>query len=297
MINDKKMIYADVSLALIAFVWGGGFVAVKDALDSITPFYIMAIRFTLAAFLMGIVFWKKVQTIKKNDLIAGCIIGVFLFLGFAAQTVGLQYTTAGKQAFLTGTYVVMVPFLTWAISKKRPDGYSIIAAFLLLIGIAFLTLNGDQLYINKGDSLTLLCAVFFAAQIVAIGYFAKSCEPVVITIIQLAFAGVVSSVFAFVLEPVPQGIGRETFYSIGYLVVFSTMLAFFVQNIAQKYTNDTHAAILLCLESVFGSVLAVIFLGDVFTHNMIIGCTIIFIAIIISETKFNFLRKPVKQVV
>lgn len=105
-IEKKKSLIADLSLLLVAMLWGGGFVVIKDALDSITPFYIMSMRFGLSFMLMCIVFWKRVKKINKQEIIGGVVIGIFLFLAFAFQTIGIQYTTAGKQAFLTAIYVV-----------------------------------------------------------------------------------------------------------------------------------------------------------------------------------------------
>ena len=286
-IEKKKSILADVSLLLVALVWGGGFIAVKGALDSVSPFYIVALRFSISVIIMLLVFRNKIKLITKSDLIIGTMVGFLLFLGFAAQTVGMKYTTAGKNAFLTGTNVVIVPFLYWAISKKQPDVYSLLSAFLCFIGIGLLTL-GSGMHFGIGDSLTLLCAVFFAAHIVAVGFFAKKVDVIILVIIQLGAAAVFSIIAALIFEPKPQPLSLDTILAIGYLGIFSTMLAFLVQNLAQKYTTASHAAIILCLESVFGSILSVIMLDEIFTPKMVLGCLIIFIAIITTETKWDF---------
>ncbi|MCY6370802.1 DMT family transporter [Clostridium ganghwense] len=293
-IDKKKSIMADMALLLVAIVWGGGFVATKDALNNVPPFYITAMRFMIATLLLCIVFWKKIRLITKNDIKAGSVVGIFLFGGFATQTVGLQYTTPGKQAFITATYVVIVPFLAWIINKKRPDIYSIIAAFLTLIGIGMLSLQ-NSLHIGLGDSLTLLCAVFFAVQIVAIGFYTEDVDPVILTIVQLAVCGLLSAICGFIFEPFPKQIGTQSIMSILYLGLFSTMLGIIVQNVAQKYTSETHAAIILSLESLFGCILSVILLGELFTTKMILGCIFIFIAVITSETKWEFLKPKQKK--
>ena len=195
MLLKKNNLYADLSLLLVAIIWGSGFVASKNALNSMPPNYINAIRFALPFILLCIVFWKKVKIINKKDLRAGGIIGVFLFMAFAAQTIGLQYTTASKQAFLTGTNVVIVPFLYWAIKNKKPDRYNLVATFLCLIGIGFLTLQ-ENLSINLGDGLTLICALFFACHIVSIGVFAENHDPIILTIIQFGVAALFSTICA-----------------------------------------------------------------------------------------------------
>ncbi|MGH4051428.1 MAG: DMT family transporter [Clostridium sp.] len=288
--GKKKSILADVSLLLVALVWGGGFIAVKGALDSVSPFYIVALRFGISVLIMLLIFRNKIKLITKRDLKIGTMVGFLLFLGFAAQTIGMKYTTAGKNAFLTGTNVVIVPFLYWAISKKKPDVYSLISAFLCFVGIGLLTL-GSRMHFSIGDSLTLLCAVFFAAHIVAVGFFAKKVDVIILVIIQLGSAAVFSIIAALIFEPKPQPLNLDTILAIGYLGIFSTMLAFLVQNVAQKYTTASHAAIILCLESVFGSILSVIILDEIFTPKMVLGCLIIFIAIITTETKWDFSKR------
>jgi len=289
-ISKKKSILADMSLLLVAIVWGGGFIAVKGALDSISPFYIMAMRFGISVIIMLLFFRKKIKHITKNQLAVGTLVGLLLFLGFAAQTVGMKYTTAGKNAFLTGTNVVIVPFLYWAISKRKPDTYSLVSAFLCFIGIGMLTLDGG-IRIGLGDGLTLLCAVFFAAHIVSVGFYTEKVGAITLVIIQLGSAAVFSLIAALIFEPMPKALNSDTIFAIGYLAIFSTMIAFIIQNVAQKYTTSTHAAIILCLESVFGSILSVLMLNEIFTSKMIIGCLTIFIAIITTETKWDFLKK------
>jgi len=286
----RSSLFADISLLLVAIIWGGGFIAVKDSLDVLTPYYQMALRFSISTLLMYIVFYNKVKKINKNQFKHGAIIGVFLFLGFAFQTVGIKYTTAGKSAFLTAVYVVLVPFLQWIIIKRKPDNYSIVGAVICLLGISFLTLQGG-FSLNYGDGLTLICAFAFAGQILAIGKYVELDDPLILTIVQLGVAAVLSLIVALVFEPIPTHMNLRAISSILYLAVFSTTLAFLVQNIAQKYTSSTHAAIILSLESFFGAVFSVFFFNEIFNIAMIAGCILIFIAIITTETKLDFLKK------
>lgn len=288
--NMKKSVIADMSLLFVAIVWGGGFIAVKGALDNVTPFYMMAMRFGIATILMSIIFFKKLKHITVNDIKYGGLVGTFLFLGFATQTVGMKYTTAGKNAFLTGTNVVIVPFLYWVISKKRPDIYSIFGAVLSLMGIGLLTLNGS-FSIGYGDKLTLMCAVFFACHIVFVGFYIEKTDALVLTIVQMGMGFILSLGAALLFEPAMPPLTSKSIIAVGYLAIFSTMIAFIIQNVAQKYTSSTHAAIILCMESVFGCLLSVLVLNEEFTIKMILGCTIIFLAIITAETKWSFLRK------
>lgn len=284
------MYLADGALLLTAIVWGSGFVATKNALDHYSPTEILLIRFGIAAIIIGIFFFRKIFPLKKNEVLAGMVIGFFLFLGFAFQTAGLQYTLAGKQAFLTGTNVIMVPFLFWFIKKEKPDVFNLTAALMMFAGIAFLTLDfTNNLYLNKGDGLTLICAFFFACHILSIGFFTKTYDPIKLTFVQFVTTFLLSGIWRIFTGEGMFRIPTQYWGDVLFLGIFSTFLAFLLQNVAQKHTTSTHAAVLLSLESFFGSILSILLLGDVFSPKMILGSIIIFAAIITAETKWNFL--------
>lgn len=281
---NKKYIIADISLLMVAIFWGGGFVAVKSALIcNISPFYMIAIRFFFSAILLSIIFYRRLRKVSMQEIIYGSILGAMLFLGFAFQTIGLQYTTPGKQAFLTATYVVIVPFLGWIINKKSPGRMAIISAIIALIGIGLLTLKSVS--INLGDSLTIICAIFFALHIVYVGMFSKKGDSIVLSIVQIASAALISFLFAIIFEKPVSTVSYEGYFSLFYLIIFSTMLAFLIQNVAQRFAKPAHTAILLSMESVFGTIFSVIFLSEALGTTMIIGCGLIFFSIIISEIK------------
>lgn len=287
---NKRTLLADLSLLIVAIIWGSGFIVIKNALDYMNPIYMLVLRFTLSSVLMIIIFFKKFKTINKEDIRAGSIIGLFMFSAFIAQTIGLQYTTVSKQAFITASNVVMVPFIVWYFNKRRPDIYEILAAILCFLGISILSLEGS-LVMGLGDGLTLICAVFFACHIVSIGYYSKQHDPIKLTIIQFSLSAILSILTALILKVEFVSITRDMGMSILYMAVFSTIIAFGVQNVAQKYTTSTHAAIILSLESVFGSLFSVLLLSEKFTIRLFLGCIIIFIAVITAETKWNFIRK------
>ena len=288
-----------MSLLLTAILWGGGFVGVKDALATIEPLHLTAIRFSLAGIILSIIFFKRLKKVKRKDLYAGLIVGLLLFAGFATQTIGMKYTTPGKNAFLTGLNVVMVPFFYWALKKKFPGWQTIVAAVLSFLGIGLLTLQNGSIVMNFGDLMTIICAVFFAIHITAIGHFSKGMDTIVLAILQMFVAAVLSTICAILFETnMPlSNINRGNIYSVGYLVIFSTMIAFLIQNVAQRYTVSTHAAIILCMESVFGSIFSVIFLKEIFSPSMIIGCTVILFAIILSEVKIDFNNKKGRETI
>lgn len=280
---------ADIALAIVAIIWGTGFAASQMALDArLSPFQIMTYRFFISSVLMIVVFWKEFVKIRLPEIKSGAVIGFFLFSSFSFQTIGLQYTTPSKNAFITATNVVMVPFIYWVFLRRKPDKYSIIGAILTIIGISFLTLEGS-FSVGSGDLLTLVCALGFALHIISIGYFTKKHSPIQLVIVQMITAFVLSMICLFFTQDAvtltPKGI-----FAVLYLGILSTTVAFLIQNIAQKYVNATKTAIILSTEAVFGTLSSVIFLGESLNLKMIIGCLIIFAAIIITETKLNFLR-------
>lgn len=288
--KDKKILYADLSLIIVAIIWGSGFIFTKNALDHMTPFYILGFRFLIATIAMGIIAFKRLKKAKLKDIKAGLIVGFFMFIGFSTQTVGLQYTTVGVQAFITASNVVMVPFLYWILTKTRPGPYEFFGAILCFIGIGILSLD-TNLRIGYGEFLTFLCAIGYALQIVAVGFFAKDVDSYVLSFTQFAIATVLSFALAIPFEARLTMINPGAIFPIIYLAVFSTMIAFVIQNVAQKYTTSTHAAIILSLEAVFGSVLGIIILGEDITAKFIIGCLAIFISVLAAETKFSFLKR------
>lgn len=288
--GNKLHIIADLTLVLVAIIWGSGFTATKMALDSgFGPFYMMAFRFLIAAVIMKVVLFKKLKNISRDELKAGALIGLFLFFAFGTQTVGLIFTTPSKNAFLTGTNVVMVPFIYWAISRVKPDIYSVIAAVVCFLGIGTLSYDGS-LSMGIGDTLSLICAVGFACHISLTGYFAKKVDVIKLAFLQMVFAAILSFGTAIFFEDLPVEFNKTGVLSIIYLGVFSTMIAFFLQTVAQKYTTASRTAIILSTEAIFGTIFSVILLSEQLTVNMIIGGCAIFIAIITVETKWEFLK-------
>jgi drug/metabolite transporter (DMT)-like permease len=293
--TKKKMFIADLSMLLVAVIWGSGFIVTKNILSGITPIYMVAMRFAVATLAIGIFTVPKIKHVKASDLKGGMIIGLMLFLGFATQTIGIQYTTAGKSAFLTGTNVVMVPFISWFIYKKRPDVFAITAAVMCFIGVSLLTSGTKLGAMAAGDLWALSCALFFALHIITTGIFVKKINPALLTLIQFVTVTILAFIAAYFIEGPMYLPTVSAMTGVLYLGVFSTCVAFFIQTSAQKHTSDTHAAIILSLESLFGTVFGIIFLSEPFTIIMAMGCLIILLAIITAETRWNFMRRAEKK--
>ena len=250
----------------------------------------LAIRFSGAAVLMLIACLPRLKKLDKRYVTGGCLMGLCLSAAYIVQTYGLVYTTPGKNAFLTTTYCILVPFLYWIISGKRPDKYNIIAALVCLVGVGFVCL-GNDLSINIGDMLTILCGLFYGLHIIVTSRTAENRDPVLITMLQFATAAVVCFIGAVLFEPAPHDIGSGTWLSIAYMTFICTGLCYILQTVGQKYTPPSQTAVILTLESVFGSAISVILGVESLTFNIALGFCLIFIAIITSETKLDFLNK------
>ncbi len=282
----------ELGLSLTAFIWGSGFIGVSISLSGgLTPLQILTIRFFIGAVLIGVIFFKEIKNnITKEAIISGSIIGLFLFIAFAFQTFGMAYTTASKNAFLTAINVVIVPFIGFILYKRPLDKYGIISSIIAILGIGILSLEAD-FSINLGDFLTIICAFGFAFHIFFTGEFVKKYNPVVLTVVQFSVATVLSLVVQILFNEVRINAEMSSIIGVLYLGIFSTTIAFLLQTICQKDVSETKSAIILALESVFGTILSVIILHEVLTVRMVIGCLIIFSAIIISETKLSFLKR------
>lgn len=269
-------------LILVTVIWGGGFVASDIALESMEPFQIMTVRFLLASVLMGLMSIPSLRRIEKGELKAGILMGIALFAAFSLQIIGLQYTTPSKNAFLTALNVVIVPFIAFLVLKKKIGWKGILGAVMSVAGVALLSLNGD-LTLSLGDGLTLLCAVGFAFQIFFTSESVKKYRATVLNFVQMATAFVLSLASLFVFGETRFAVTARGWLGVIYLGVVSTTICYLLQTACQKYVDETKAAIILSMESVFGTLFSILLLHEVITPRMVAGCTVILAAVIISN--------------
>lgn len=280
----------EIMLFTTAIIWGSGFVFSAISLDYLTPYQILAVRFSIGLIILSLIFYKRLKFIKKSTLKKGFVLGLLLYLAFLLQTVGLQYTTPSKNAFITAINVVIVPFIAFFMDKRKVDKYEFIGAFLAIIGIAFLSLQFTA-EVNIGDLLTLACAFGFAYQIYYTSKYVKDEDPILLTVVQMGTAAVLGWILVFGKGELNFSLEPEGILSVVYLGVFSTTLAYCFQTIAQKFTSETKTAIILSTEAFWGMVFSVILLSEVLTGRMIVGAIFILTAILLSETKLSFLKK------
>lgn len=290
----KKYI-GEIGLLITAIIWGSGFVASSMSLEHYTPYQILAGRFLIGVLLLTTIFYKKLRHVNKSVIQKGAIVGVFLYLAFVLQTVGLQYTTPSKNAFITAVNVVIVPFIAYFIYKRKVGRTEIMGAILAIAGVGVISLKLSS-QINIGDLLTFFCAIAFAFHIFYTAKFVKDEDPVLLTLIQMVTATILGFVVVLFRGEMAFSYEMQGVNSLLYLGVFSTTIAFLLQTIAQKYTTETNAAIILSTEAFWGMVFSVVILHELLTIKMVFGAILILLAIMISETKLSFLKKkPFKQ--
>lgn len=277
--------FASPIIVLATIIWGSSFVVMKNSVDVLPTFWLLAIRFSFSALVLALVFWRRWKVLDKQYLIGGTIMGFCLFVAYAFQTFGLARTTPGKNAFLTATYCVMVPFLLWAITRRPPGLARLGAAVICVAGIGLVSLKPGSFALGFGDGVTLLGAAIFALEIIAISHFTKTYSAIGITTVQFLCCGFLGIFFGFAFEPAPDltAITPDLIVQMAYLIVLSSCVCYICQNVGLAHVQPSQGALILSLESVFGVLCSVLFYGEELTAQMIVGFTLIFVAILISE--------------
>ena len=288
--RDRKVLFAALALGLVALCWGTSFAVIKDIIGSIPPFGLMLLRFGLSTLLLGAFFGHRLRTLTLPQLGRSVTIGGFLTAAFVALVLGIRHTTASNQSFLVGACVIFVPFLGWLVSGRRPGGFAVAGALLATFGIALLTLDAS-FNINKGDLLSLLCSLAYAAHMVAIERLGRDVDPIASTLVQFAVATLTFLALTAGFETVRFPMSPKLWTAVAYLVVFTTVIAFTIQNMAQRFLSSTSTALILTLETAFGGVFAVLYLHEQLTARMLVGCGIILAGILTEQTEWRFLRR------
>jgi len=283
----KKQIKADLILLFVTAIWGISFPLMRNLLTDIPVIPYLAIRFTIAAFLLSIIFFKKHKTIKKDYLFKGSIIGVLLFLGMFLQVYGLYFTTASNSALITGISVVLVPIFLLIIFRKKTETFTLIGILLAFIGL-FLITGAINLNLNIGDFVTFLCAIAFALQILFIDKFTKNMDSIKIGMIEIWIAAILFNLIWLFIDRSVVVFNVTSIAILLFTSVLGTAFAFMVQVIVQKNTTPSHTALIFSVEPIFGLLFALIIpdrLGnyEIMTLVKFIGVILIMGGIILSE--------------
>ncbi|MGB9679861.1 MAG: DMT family transporter [Thermoanaerobacteraceae bacterium] len=278
----SKQLRSDLVLVLVTIIWGSTFIIVKNAIEILPVYNFLFIRFSIAFFLLAIIFYKKLLNIDKRTLIISSAIGTMLFAGYAFQTMGLMYTSASKSGFITGFSVVLVPIFEAFFLKSKPSRAAVTGIVLAVIGLFLLTTNVN-FSINFGDFLTLLCAFAFAMHIILIAKFASSVDTFVIATLQIGVVAILSGIASFTFETPVIPTNFSVWGAIIITGVFATAFAYVAQNTMQAYTTATHTALIFSLEPVFSAVAAFLIAGEVMSLKAITGGIFMLLGIILAE--------------
>lgn len=285
-------------MIITAALWGFAFVAQKTGMEYLGPFMFSAIRFAFgASCLVLLLRWFGGPRLTRKGLLLGIAMGVILTFGAMLQQIGIVETTAGKSAFITAIYILLVPiFLSFAGKKLSIQIWP--AAFLVLIGLYLLSIKGDELSgVNSGDYWVLGSAIFWTLHILLIEKAVKHYDPLRLSIVQFYTCSVLSLLGAFIFEPVVitdiwNG-AKEAWLELAYASIASVAIAYTLQVFAQRSVPSHHAALVLSLEAVFGVIGGVWLLNEALTTRMLMGFSLMFAGIILAQWKFSKNAKKV----
>lgn len=288
---------ANILLLLAGATWGAGFVAQSTAMDKIGPFLFIGLRFLVAAILLAPFAWREARKaaspVSSGHLGGFAVIGCVLFLAMGLQQVGLTITTVTNSGFLTGLYVVFVPFITLLV-LRQPLHPAIWPSVLMTFTGIWMLAGGSLSDLNGGDLLTIACAVMWAIQVILVGRFVgPSGRPLTLSFVQFAVASALGLGAGLASEAFDPAAIAATLPEILYAGVFATGLAFTLQVIGQRYTSAPQAAIFLSTESLFAALFGALILGERIPAFGYAGGLLIFLAILLAELGPIFRPKPV----
>ncbi len=293
---DRRQTVADMGLLLVALIWGFTFVMVQEAVQRWPVFAFLALRFTIASLaFLPILLWRRRPSLPRGrdprlggrpsrSLLAGVLVGLALVAGYSFQTFGLLFTTPAKAGFITGLSVVLVPLGAALLLRQTVHPPAALGIFLATVGLALLSLN-DDLSVNRGDLLVLLCAVSFAIQILLTGRYARQMSAYRLAAIQIATAAGVLWILALVFE-IPQGLppmDSQVAFAAVFTGLLATTLAFLVQSAAQRFTTATHTALLFSLEPVFAALASYLLIGERLGGRALMGSLLILAGMLCAE--------------
>jgi drug/metabolite transporter (DMT)-like permease len=283
----SKELRADILLILTALIWGSAFVAQRVGMDHVGPFTFNGMRFVLGAAALAPLAIRSHGAQAGSltgwrALAGGTFAGLLLFIGASLQQVGLIWTTAGNAGFITGLYVVIVPFLGLFFGQ-RPGIGSGIGAALAVSGMYYLSVTNGLASINKGDVLMFIGAFFWAAHVLLLGWLAPRMNPIRLSCMQFACCAALSLATALGTETITVSGLTGAALPILYGGLMSTGVAYTLQVVAQQDAPPTHAAIILSLEGAFAALTGWLFLGETLTSRALVGCALMFAGILTAE--------------
>lgn len=300
----KQNLKGSMILMLMAFVWGMGFVAQSQGMDHIGPNTFNGLRMLIGSLILlpFALFnrkrYSKAEGYSDKTLIkSGVICGIILCAASTIQTYGLIYTTAGKSGFITAMYIIFVPIIS-IFAKKKITKKNIFCAIIALFGMYLLSMSSDSSKINFGDFLTLICAILFSFHIIVVDHYSEKIDAIGFSCIQFFVCGIINIIIMLLFEDFSPEIISECVYPILFSGIFACGVGYTLQPIGQRYADPSVASIIMSLESVFAMLAGIVILKEIPLVSEIVGCIIMFAAIIIIQLPddiLHFIKKPLKE--
>ena len=272
-------------LASVTVIWGLGFVFTKQVLPFVSPSLINVLRFSVAAAITFVLFFKQVVKLNIKQWLSGVLAGILIVVSFGCQTYSMVFTSATNSSLMTGLYVVMVPFFIWGTHKKRPPIRAFVAGFLGFASIACLTFGGMS-KLNFGDLLAFFCALGFAVHYLVLDKATKKAPAGALTFVQMLTSAVLFVIVGFIVDGkamLKSTFPKSIFLPLFTLCILNTAFAYIVQTRAQKAIEASKVSLVLSFESTLGAVFAVILGGDKFTWYLALSIIGMSVAILVAE--------------
>lgn len=284
--TKRTVLLADLAMVAIAVMWGAGYGITNWLLGFMSPLWLLAVRFGLSALILLAIFYRRLFRLDRNQAVMGIGLGAFLAFLFLCHILGLVFSTPGKQSFIAGANVVLVPFLYAAIYRKWPGSRSVAGALLTTSGLLAMAFVPGMLF-NTGDFFSLLMAIDISIHVLLVGNFSRRMDPLALAVLQIIACGFFLLAVAFFFEPLPDfgAIGHSVWAGIVFVILVVTVIPLLVQAVAQRYTPETHAAIIMSLEGPFGYVIAVWMGQEVFNGQLVLGGLLIFAGVFLAESE------------
>lgn len=272
----------ELALVAVAAVWGGTFVMVKDAVARYPVFGFLGWRFAIGVVAFLVMFPRSVKRFERGTLRVGLLAGAFMCAGYVFQTFGLQYTNASTAAFITGMFVVITPVLQFALLRRPPGAPAIVGVVAAVAGLWLLS-GASAGGWGRGETLLVLCAVAYSAQMIVLGGPGRKHDVLALTLVQLAVTAVVCGAISAVVEHPPLPSGGDVWVALLVTGVLASAVAFAVQTYAQRHISPTRTALILIMEPVFGGVFGYLLAGDRLGLRGWVGAGLIFAGMLVSE--------------
>ena len=275
---------ADLMLLLVTLIWGGTFPVLKLLVVAVSPGYLVGVRFLLAFVVLTPFAWANRKSLDARTWQVGMGLGLLIWGGFLSQTVGIQYTTASKAAFITALSVVITPVLATLLLRKRPGRQALLGVVLATLGLGLLTLDFSHPWtFHKGDLWVLVSAFLYALQIITVDRYGALSDALLLTWVELGTVAAVGLVAACIREPLPQLNTIALWGGLLYLALFATAAAQYLQIRVQPYTTPTRVSLIFSLEPVFAAILAFVVLGEQLPRAGQAGAGLMLMGVMVSE--------------